>query len=211
MHGVGDPCGTESSAAGIGAGESSEIELGENLRTRTDFPAQSATRAFHSFCDEGSALVETAIVLPLVLLILTAAASYAWSFYGLQELGNAVTAAAQAVGTNARSVSNPCSVVVTQVTATLPDWNASNLTYTVSFSNSSSNTTPTTPYSWTGSTAPTSCAAEGDMGSTPQMANTPISVTVQYNSTGLPIFQWLASWNINPLSNLSSSETTMAF
>ncbi len=182
-----------------------------SLRRQTSFQVESAEGALPPPRDEGSALVETAIILPLLLLLMTAVASYAWSIYSLQALGNAVTAAAQAVGTEARTVSNPCTVVVTQVTASLPQWNASNLSYTVKFSNSASNTTPTTPYSWTGSTAPTSCAAEGDDGSTPQVSNTPVSVTVQYTLNGLSIFQWLPAWQINPLNNLTASETTMAF
>lgn len=173
--------------------------------------AQTVKRPLSLRRDDGSALVETAIILPLLLLLLTAAASYSWSLYNMQSLGSAVTGATQALASQAWSVSNPCSVVATQVTNSLPQWNASKLTYTVKFSNSAGATTPTAPFSWTGSTAPTACAAEGTGGSTPQQQDTPVSVTAQYTISGLQILNLLPGSKSNPVTNLSSSETMMAF
>lgn len=187
------------------------MRLDVDLRRQAGFLVQTAKRALCARSEDGSALVETAVVVPLLLLLLTAAASYSWSIYSLQQLGNAVTAAVEALGSESRSVSNPCVTVVTEVTGSLPLWNAANLSYTATFSNTAGATVPSKAYSWTGSTAPSACAAEGVKGSSPQVVDAPISLTVHYTITGMPVLNLLPGSNINPLTNLSSSETAMAF
>ncbi len=182
-----------------------------DLREQAGFLVRTAKRALRARDEDGSALVETAVVIPLLLLMLTVAASYSWSIYSLQQLGNAVTAAVEALGSESRSVSNPCTVVVTEVTGALPLWNAANLTYTVTFSNTAGDVTPSKAYSWTGSTAPSACSAEGVKGSTPQVVDAPVSVTVQYTISGMQILNMLPGSHVNPLTNLSSSESAMAF
>jgi Flp pilus assembly protein TadG len=158
--------------------------------------------------EEGGALVEMALTMPLLFLILTAAASYSFALYNLQELESAVSGAAQALGVESSVVSNPCAVVVSQVTASLPQWSASNLTYTVTFSNGTGSAY--SPYSWTGSTSPSGCDAMSGS-STPQGVGEPITVRVQYSFIGaLPILNWLPAWVIGPLGNLQASETAVA-
>lgn len=183
------------------------MENGCDLRKQASLLFLFAKRASCLRSEKGSALVEMAITLPLMLLVLTAAASYSYSFYNMQELGNAVSGAAQALGVEASVVANPCATVVTQVTASLPQWNASSLAYTVTFSDSAG--TAYTAYSWTGSTAPSGCSA-GSSGSTPQASGEPIVVTVKYSASELAIFQWLPSWFISPMTSLKSTETAIA-
>ena len=95
--------------------------------------------------EEGAALLEIAIALPLMVLVVTGAISFSLAFYNLQELQNAVFAAAQGLGTTAGTVADPCTQVGLQVEAALPGWTASNLTYTVTITNAAGTAT-TPPY-----------------------------------------------------------------
>ena len=58
--------------------------------------------------EEGTALVELAISLPIILTLLTGAASFSLAFYCLQQLGNATTTGVQLVAANQGLVTDPC-------------------------------------------------------------------------------------------------------
>ena len=88
--------------------------------------------------DRGSALVEFAVVLPLMISILTGTASFSMFLYNYQQLGYTVSNAAQLVASQQGLLANgdPCATAVTSVTGALPHWTAANFTYTVSITDS---------------------------------------------------------------------------
>lgn len=145
---------------------------------------------------EGTALAEFAIVLPLMMSILTGAASFCMALYSYQELGYAASNAAQQLAAQAGlKVADPCANVVTTVTAALPSWTASKLTYTVTITDSSGTAHIYGPTS--GSSF--SCTA----GSAYLGANEPAAVQVSYQYTWFPILAF------SPSSSLTSSESAL--
>jgi Flp pilus assembly protein TadG len=163
--------------------------------------------------EEGAALLEIAITLPLMLVVVTGAISFALAFFNLQELQNAVNTAAQGLGGTAVVEPTPCTQVATQVEAALPGWTASNLTFTVTITNSSGTATP---YTWTGNGAAEestcdSAAGSGAPASTEAAAGEPQTVTVSYAYSWFTIFNWAPFGSSTPTSSLSATETVMAF
>jgi hypothetical protein len=129
----------------------------------------------------------------------------------LQELENAVSAAAQGLGATAGVVTNPCAQVVSQVEATLPESTWANLTYTVVITNAAGTATT---YTWTGSTGTdeTNCSAAGSGGAaaTAEAAGEPQTVTVSDGYTWFTIFTWKPFGNSSPSSALTATETVLA-
>ena len=92
-------------------------------------------------------------------------------------------------------ITDPCQTVVKSVTASLPNLTASKITYTVVITNSggTANTYgPTAGSSFT-------CTA----GASEMAPNEPVSVTVSY------AYSWLPILNFSPSSSLTSSETAL--
>ena len=157
--------------------------------------------------EEGAALVEIAVALPLMLLVLTGAVSFSLAFYNLQQLQNAVTAAGQALGATAGVAANPCAQVVSQVEATLPGWTAANLTYTVVITNAAGSTTT---YGPTAGSLSCSAAGSGGSASTAEAAGQPQTVTVSYPYSWFTVFTWQPFGNSSPSGNLAWSYSVMA-
>jgi len=154
--------------------------------------------------EEGNSLVELAITLPLILAVLMGTGSFAMAFYCLQELGNAVSGAAQELGATAGTIADPCAQVVTQINASLPNLTTANLTYTVITTDASGNSTTTTG----GTTL--SCKAAGDGGADPEAPNEPQTVTVTYKYPWGQMFTYGTVFAVKtPTSNLSATSTTM--
>ena len=145
--------------------------------------------------EEGTALVEFAIVLPLMMTVLTGSASFCMALYSFQQLGNATSTAAQQLAADQGLITDPCATTVTTVTAALPNWTASKLTYTVTITNSAGTATvygPTTGSSFT-------CTA----GAANMAANEPVVLTVSYAYTWFPILAF------SPSSAISSTEAAL--
>jgi Flp pilus assembly protein TadG len=157
--------------------------------------------------EDGAALVEIAIALPLMLLMLTGAVSYSMAFYNWQQLQNAVSTAAQALAATAGVAANPCSQAVSQVEAALPGWTASNLTYTVVITNAAGTATTYGP-----NAGSLSCAAAGSGGTaaTAEGAGQPQTLTVSYSYTWFWVFTWTPFGSSTPSSALTASESLMA-
>ena len=158
--------------------------------------AQRLMRAKFVKGEEGTSLVELAISVPIMMMLLTGAASFSLAFYSLQQLGSATANAAQVLAAEQGLITDPCANVVTSVTTSLPNWTASKLTYTVSITDSggTAHTTPAT----TGSSF--SCNTYAAY----MAQNEPVTVTVSYSYSWLPIFKF------TPSSALTASETAMA-
>jgi len=152
-------------------------------------------RAFLRRGDEGQSVVEFALVLPLLMTILFCMYSLTMVLYNYQQLEYATSVAAQQVGASRGTQSDPCNIVVTDVTAALPSWTASKFTYTVSITGSTGTATvygPTTGSSF-------SCTA----GEALMWMNKPISVGVSYQYT------WIPAYLVKMSGNLSTSETVI--
>ncbi len=160
--------------------------------------ARRMQRAMGIKSEEGTALVEFAVTLPLLMMVLTGTASFSLALYFLQQIGNATAGAAQTVGEEAIYTTDPCATVVSSVTGSLPNLSPTKLTYTVAITDSSSTVHtygPTTGSSF-------SCTAGATYLST--SVNHPVSVTVKYTYTWLPILKF------SPSSNLTSQSTALA-
>ncbi len=157
--------------------------------------------------EDGSALIEMAALLPFMLLVLTGAGSFTLAFYNLQQIGNAVSAAAQGLGATAGVVDDPCAQVVSQVEASMPGTPASDLSFTVVITNAAGTATT---YGPTAGSLSCKAAGSGGAASTAEAAGEPQTVTVAYSFKWFTVFTWKAFGNSSPSSALTSSETTLA-
>ncbi len=146
--------------------------------------------------EEGGALVEFALVLPLMLMILTGTFSVVMSVVSYQQLQNAVDSAATQVGPGRGMLAggDPCATVATTVTTLLPNWDATKFTYTVSITDSSGTAHsfgPTTGSSF-------SCTA----GFTDMSQNSPANIVVSYAYTPIPMFLMKLAGNLSVSANV---------
>ena len=158
-------------------------------------------RALHLRGDEGGALVELAIMLPIFMSVLTGAASFTLAFYNLQQLQSATAGAVQAVAGTQGTIDDPCNLAMKTVQAALPGWTTSKLSFTLTVTNASGTGT-----AYTGSTS-FSCTAAGAGGaaSTAEAANEPVTLSVSYSG-----YSWLPILAFQASGNLSATETAMA-
>jgi Flp pilus assembly protein TadG len=156
-------------------------------------------RLFHLGAEDGNALVELAIAMPIMMTILTGTASFSLGLFYLQQLGNATATAAQVLGSEQALIADPCAKVVTSVTTSLPNWTASKISYSVTITDSSGTAHP---FPSTGMTTGSSfsCAS----GAADMAQNEPVSVTVSYSYSWLPILKF------SPTSSLTATEVSIA-
>lgn len=171
------------------------------LRRRAHLCLCTLMRAVGYKGEEGNALIECAVTLPVLLAVMLGATSFSMAFYEMQELGNAVSGAGQMLGATAGTITDPCAQVVAQVTAALPNFNTGNLTYTVVITNAAGTTTT---YGPTQGSLTCKAAGAGQAASTAEAENEPQTVTVSYKYPWMPLF-----FSKTPTSNLSSTSTTM--
>lgn len=136
------------------------MNIGRGLRKRAMLLCGLAKRALRFGGEDGGALVEFAVTLPLFMTVLTGTASFSLAFYNLQQIGNATSGSAQRLAAVARTIADPCNEVVNQVTASLPGLDPTKITYTVVITNAAGTSTtygPTTGSSF-------SCTAAGSGG-----------------------------------------------
>lgn len=146
--------------------------------------------------EDGAALVEFAVTLPLFMTVVTGMASLSLGAYSLQQLGNATSNAVQMVGAEAGLETDPCAQAVTTVTATLPTWTASSFTYKEVITD---DTNVTHTYGPTAGSS-FSCTA----GASEIAANKSVVLTVTYS------YKWLPILAFTPSSTLTSIEGALA-
>ncbi len=154
-----------------------------------------ARRAWSSSGEEGTSLVEFAIVLPLLMTILTGGASFCMALYSFQQLGYAGSNAAQLLAAEQGLITDPCATTASTVTAALPNWTPSKITYTVTITDSSGAAHTFGP------TAGSSFSCTS--GAADMAANEPVTVQVSYQYTWFPILSY------SPSSSLTSSESAL--
>ncbi len=130
--------------------------------------------------EEGSALVEFALTLPMLFGLIYLSASLTLGMYNLQQLGNATSATAMAVGSDVGLYpsDDPCAYAETTLTASLPTWKAANFTYKLTVTDTSDSA-----HSYTGSGTSFSCP----LGSVSLGPNYPVTLTVSYTYSWLGI------------------------
>ncbi len=171
------------------------MKIGNGLRKIGKLFARRSRRAFGRRGEEGAALLEFAITLPLLMTVLTGTASFSLALYLLQQIGNATSTAAQLLGAEQGLITDPCATVVTSVTNSLPKLNPTLITYTVSITDSSGTAHPSGPTTGSSFSCPSNAAN--------MTANEPVTVTVSY------AYSWLPILGFSPKSGLSSSETAL--
>jgi len=151
--------------------------------------------------EEGTQLVELALVAPIFMLLLTGIASFAMALYSYQQLGYATSAAAQQIGAQQGLITDPCAQLVTDVTTSLSGWTAGNFIYTevITDKNGTAHTFgPTTGSGF-------SCTA----GAADMAQNEPMTVTVAYKYTWFTILKWGTTNTFAPSGNLTVTEAVM--
>jgi Flp pilus assembly protein TadG len=152
--------------------------------------------------EEGNALIELAFVAPIMMLMLTGLASFAMALYSYQQLGYAVSAAAQQVGAQQGLITDPCATLESDVTTALPGWTVSKFTFSTTITDKSGNANSFGPLV---GTAFTCTAGAGDMA-----LNEPMTVTVSYQYNWFSIFTWRPTNNtFTPSGNLTVSEAVL--
>ncbi len=145
---------------------------------------------------EGGALIETALVLPLLLLIMTGMFSLVMALYSYQQLGNSTITAAQQLGAGRGLINDPCATVVTAVTTGLPNWTASKFTYTLTVTDATGTAHKFGPTAGSTFTCTTGGANMGQ--------NEPVTLSVSYQYT------WLPAVGMSLSGNLLSTQTVLA-
>ncbi|MGD1063337.1 MAG: TadE/TadG family type IV pilus assembly protein [Terracidiphilus sp.] len=174
---------------------------------RALLPVRRHGRSVDLESEEGTSLVELAITLPIMLMLLTGAASFSLAFYFLQQLGNATTSGVQLAAADQGLVTDPCETAAAAVEGALPNWTTTKLTFTMKWTDSSGGSHTAGPTAESSSTA-FSCASAGDGSTDTSTAigpNTPVILTVSYTYTWLPVFKF------TPSSPLSSTQASLAY
>jgi len=163
-------------------------------------PIRGARSVWRLRSDEGGALLEFAVALPLLMTVLTGAASFTMAFYSLQEVENATAGAVAAIAAEQGTVADPCAQAQTLVQAALPGWTTSKLSYSMTITDSAGAAHAYPSSGMTSGSGTFSCTA----GSAQLAATEPVTLTVKYTYSWLPVLAF------SPSSPLSASETSMA-
>ena len=186
-----------------------EISNREVVRVRP-LTLRQQLYAFFRTKEDGSQLVEMAMVAPILLVILTGMASFGMALYSQQQLGFAAANSVQAVATGASyttfsstsTYDSPCQEIAAIVTSGLPNWNTGSISYTLTIGSNS-------PYTWTGTSYPSGCATTGV---TEIQANSaqlqPLVLNISYPYSWFPILRYYLM-QTNPTGNLQTTQAAI--
>ncbi|MGA7107635.1 MAG: TadE/TadG family type IV pilus assembly protein [Terracidiphilus sp.] len=134
--------------------------------------------------NEGSALVEMAVVLPVMMVLITGTCSLGLVLNDYLVLTNAVQSGAMQVAVSAgQSGLDPCNVAATAISGAAPTLGATNITYSFNFSGAPSGQTGQGPFK--GTTASTCTTYNAYLS-----ANSSFTVTAKY-----PIQMFIFGWS----------------
>jgi len=178
------------------------MKIGNGLQKMGNLVARNVKRSFGGRGEEGSALVEFALTLPMLFGLIYLGAALTLGMYNLEQLGNATSNTAMAIGSDVGLYPNndPCAYAEGLMTTSLPTWKAANFSYSLTISNASG--TQLTPY--TGSGSSFSCP----LGSTTMGPNYPLVFTVSYTYSwlGIPAMPFFNAGLNNVTGTLRSSQ-----
>jgi len=145
------------------------------LKSRTTRKFRLSLRGEH-----GGALVETALVMPIMLAMLTGIFSFSVVLYQKLQLGEAVSNAGRVMALE-RGDTDPCATTASAIYAAAPALAKSNLTLTfvLGGTNTSGTVSGGTTYGGTKGTAPT-CTAAGNGGAAALQSGWPAQVQATY-------------------------------
>ncbi len=154
--------------------------------------------------EEGSSLVEFALTLPMLFGLIYLAATLTLGMYNLQQLGNATSATAMAVGSDVGLYpsNDPCAFADSTMTKSLPTWTPGSFSYSLVVSNASG--TASSPHTGKGGSF-TCPLGTGTMG-----ANYPLTLTVTYTYSwlGIPAMPYFNA-GTNTAGSLVSSQSAI--
>ena len=174
------------------------MKLDCSLRRLGSLVSRAAKHGMRVRGEEGGAVLEMAIALPLLMTVLTGAASFSLAFYNLQQLQNATSATVQLIANQQGLLTDPCATAQSSVTGALPGWNTANFKYSMVITDSSG-TAHNYPASGM-SSGTFSCTA----GAGEEAPNESVVLSVSYTYTWLPIVAF------SPSSPLSATQAAMA-
>jgi Flp pilus assembly protein TadG len=130
--------------------------------------------------EQGGALVEMALVLPIMLAMLTSIFSFSVVLYQKLQLGEAVSNAGRVMALE-RGDTDPCATTANAIYAAAPALAKANMTitFTLGGTNTGGSVTGGTSYGGTKGTAP-SCTAAGNGGAAALQAGWPAEVQATY-------------------------------
>jgi Flp pilus assembly protein TadG len=137
------------------------------LRGKPRSPRRMA-RALMRSGEEGSALVEFAMLLPMLLLLMTGTFVFGIAMNNYMQLTNAVSVGARSLAISAEVTLDPCATAYTAITGAAPALNPSNMTFSYSLNGTT----------YTGTTCSSSSVTSGAAGNL--ASGTTASVTVTY-------------------------------
>jgi Flp pilus assembly protein TadG len=100
-------------------------------RKRRLTPQEDAAFAWFSSCEEGGALVEFAMVAPIMLMIMMGIIVIGSTMSNYLQLIEATASGARTVAVSRSNTLDPCNTVATAVSSGAPLLNSANLTYTL--------------------------------------------------------------------------------
>lgn len=175
------------------------MKIRDRLKNAGIFLARYAARGLGRAGEEGSALVEFAVTMPLLMIVLVGSASVSLALYNLQQIQNATNWAVMSVaGQSGQFLNNdPCAAAKSFITSALPNVAPAKLSLTLTITDLSLNTDT---YSGTGSSF--TCSSAPSMKS-----NQPVTLTVTYAYSWLPVphFASLPGFTFLPSGNLTST------
>lgn len=146
---------------------------GETACEGFGFPGKRSYRLFHSN-ERGSALVEMALSLPIMMVMLTGIFSFSVAFYQKLQLAEAVSAGGRVLALE-RGNNDPCADTAAAIYAAAPALSKTSmgLTITLGGTNTSGTITGGTGYG-------ASCTAAGSGGASPLVAGWPAQIHATY-------------------------------
>ena len=157
-------------------------------------------KAFLNDKEDGSQLVEMAMVFPIMLVLLTGMASFGMALYSQQQLGLAAASAVQNVSLDTSQISDPCATIESGVSKSLSTWTEANISYSLTVYTSTSSASSSGK-----GTGFTCKSLNADL-----TAFQPIVLTVSYPYSWFPIMNWSA-WGstFKPSGTLSTTQAAM--
>jgi Flp pilus assembly protein TadG len=151
--------------------------------------------------ERGSALVEFALVLPLIMLLTTGIFAFGFALNSYLSLTNAVTIGAQLAADTRGSttIEDPCASTATAIQTAAPWLTPGGISYSITFENSAGTQTHA-PYTGTGAGKVT-CSGVNTTGTTMQQGGA-VVVNAKYPCT-------LAGYGFNLPCNLTAQVTEM--
>ena len=140
------------------------------LRVKPRSPRRSA-RALMRAGEEGSAIVEFAMILPMMLLLTTGVLIFGIAMNNYMQLTNAASVGARSLAISAEITEDPCATAYTAITNAAPGLNASNMTFSYTLNG----------VSYSGTTCSSSSVTSGAAGNLSSGTNATVTITYPLN------------------------------